>query len=127
MADSTLTQQDYKILFMPMNRVIEVSVKDLPYGDDGLPGSILDVALKHGIDIEHACGGECACATCHVIVREGLETCNQPSEDEEDRLDNAYDVKPKSRLACQCIPDGTKDIVVEIPLWNRNLASEGED
>ncbi|UCD28860.1 MAG: 2Fe-2S iron-sulfur cluster binding domain-containing protein [Planctomycetota bacterium] len=119
--------QNYKITFQPMNRTVEVDPADLPYGNHGLAGSILDIALKHGIQIEHACGGVCACSTCHVIIKQGFNACHRPTEDEEDKLDDAYGLKPQSRLACQCVPDGTKDIVVEIPEWNRNLAKEGED
>ncbi len=88
------------------------------------PGSILDVALGQGIEIDHACGGVCACSTCHVIVRTGLESCNEATEDEEDMLDNAPGLEPDSRLGCQCVPDGTVDVVVEIPDWNRNLVRE---
>jgi len=113
--DAPLPKQEYKITFLPMNCTVEVDPGDLPYGDHGLGGSILDIALKHGIDIEHACGGFCACSTCHVIVREGFEACNPPSEQEEDKLDSAYDQRPESRLACQCVPDGSDDLVVEIP------------
>ena len=58
------------------------------------------------------------------IVREGLETCNETSEDEEDMLDEAPGLTPNSRLACQCVPDGSKDLVVEIPAWNRNMVKE---
>ncbi len=103
---------------------IEVNPDALPDGHVGRPGSILNLALAHGLEIDHACGGVCACATCHVIVRQGLDTCNDPSDDEEDQLDEAAGVTPKSRLACQCVPNGTQDVVVEVPAWNRNLARE---
>ena len=115
----------FHITFLPSNRTVTINSRDLPYGHEGRPGSILDIALQHGIDIDHACGGVCACSTCHVIVREGLESCNPPGDEEEDQLDNAYGVTPQSRLACQCIPDGTRDLVIELPTWNRNLAREG--
>jgi 2Fe-2S ferredoxin len=103
---------------------VEVDPDELPYGRDGLPGSILDVALAHDVDIDHACGGVCACSTCHVILRAGEGSCGEASEDEEDQLDNAPGLELTSRLACQCVPDGTADVVVEIPGWNRNLVSE---
>jgi 2Fe-2S ferredoxin len=106
--------------------VIEVDPEKLPYNDHGLPGSLLEIALGHKISVDHACGGVCACSTCHVIVREGLDTCNESSDEEEDQLDEAYGVTANSRLACQCVPNGTKDIVVEVPRWNRNLAREGQ-
>jgi 2Fe-2S ferredoxin len=59
-----------------------------------------------------------------VIVREGLDSCNESSEGEDDQLDNAPGLTPQSRLACQCVPGGTQDLVVEVPNWNRNLARE---
>jgi 2Fe-2S ferredoxin len=104
--------------------VIEVDPAKIPYGHHGLPGSILDIALAHGIELDHACGGVCACATCHVVVRQGLESCNESTDDEEDQLDEAYDLTAQSRLGCQCVPDGSKDVVIEVPSWNRNLARE---
>lgn len=123
--DARLPTRKFRITFEPAGRAVEVDPADLPYGDHGLPGSILDVALHHGIELDHACGGVCACSTCHVIVREGLDSCGEPSENEEDQLDSAYGVTPRSRLACQCVPDGTVDLVVEVPDWNRNQVREG--
>ena len=106
-------------------RVIEVDSAQRPSSGTGEPGSILDIALELGIDIDHACGGVCACSTCHVVIKQGLETCNETTEAEEDQLDKAPGLTPQSRLACQCIPTGTKNLVVEIPSWNRNLVREG--
>jgi 2Fe-2S ferredoxin len=105
-------------------RRIEVDPARIPYGDHGLPGSILDICMAHGVELDHACGGVCACSTCHVVVKLGLEACNEPTDDEEDQLDEAYGLTAHSRLGCQCVPNGTKDVVVEIPAWNRNLARE---
>jgi len=123
-ADVGLPTRKYTITFQPMNVKVEVEPSDLPYGRDGLPGSILDVALENDIELDHACGGVVACSTCHVIVREGLETTNEATDDEEDQLDNAPGLEEQSRLGCQCVPDGSKDVVVEIPNWNRNLVRE---
>lgn len=123
-AGEGLPTRKYRVTFLPAGRTIEVDPAALPYGDHGRPGSILDIALHHGIDVDHACGGVCACSTCHVIVREGLKSCNEPDDEEEDQLDDAYGLTPQSRLACQCVPDGTTDLVVEIPTWNRNLVRE---
>jgi len=119
-----LPTRKYTITFQPLNKVVEVDPDELPLQRDGKPGAILDIALGNDIDLDHACGGVVACSTCHVIVRTGLETCNEATEDEEDMLDNAPGLEENSRLGCQCVPDGTRDIVVEIPGWNRNLVSE---
>jgi 2Fe-2S ferredoxin len=108
-----------------MNVTVEVDPEKLPYGDHGLPGSILDIALGSGVNLDHACGGVCACATCHVVVREGFQTLSEPTDEEQDQLDEAPGVKPTSRLACQAVPSGKADIVVEVPEWNRNLVQEG--
>lgn len=105
-------------------RQVEVDPTRIPYSRDGLPGSLLEIALGNGIEIDHACGGVCACSTCHIIVREGLESCNESTEAEEDQLDNAPGLTPRSRLACQTVPNGTRDVIVEVPGWNRNLVKE---
>ncbi len=119
-----LPGKSYTIRFLPMNAEVAVEPKELPYTREGLPGSILEIALGHGIEIDHACGGVSACSTCHVIVKEGLESCNAASEGEEDMLDNAPGLTLQSRLACQTVPDGSRDVVIEVPAWNRNLAKE---
>lgn len=118
-------KKPFRITFSNQNQTIEVDPNTPPFGT-GLPGSILDIALNAGIDIDHACGGVCACSTCHVYIRSGGKTCSAPTDNENDMLDLAPDVRPISRLACQCVPNGEEDIVVEIPSWNRNLAREGK-
>ena len=97
---------------------------DLPYERSGLPGSILDICEGHNIPLEHTCGGVLACSTCHVIVQQGMEACNEASDDELDQLESAPGLTYKSRLGCQCVPNGTRDVVVEIPRWNRNAVKE---
>lgn len=96
-----------------------------PYGRIGQDGSLLAIAEEAGVEINHSCGGVCACATCHVYVTKGLQSCPPPTEDEEDQLDEAPALTPESRLSCQCVPDGSCDVVVVIPRWNRNLVKEG--
>jgi 2Fe-2S ferredoxin len=81
--------------------------------------------MGHGVDIDHACGGVAACSTCHVIVKSGFESMVPADEQEEDMLDTAPGVTPRSRLACQAVARGTCDLVVEVPAWNRNHAKEG--
>jgi 2Fe-2S ferredoxin len=125
-AKVTPATQKYKITFQPSGRTIEVDPEKVPYGHNGLPGSILDVSEGFGLGLDHACGGVCACSTCHVIVHEGLDTCNEATDAELDELDMAPGITPKSRLGCQTVPNGTKDMVVEIPDWNKNWAKEHE-
>ena len=103
----------HKVTFMPLNVTVEVDDTDFPYGDHGKPGSILDIALKNNITLEHNCGGNCACTTCHVIVRAGAENLSEMAEDEEDKLDQAPGLTPYSRLGCQSVVTG--DVTVEIP------------
>jgi 2Fe-2S ferredoxin len=91
---------------------------------DAEPGTtILDAALAHGIELEHACEKSCACTTCHLIVREGFESLEDADEVEEDMLDKAWGLEPESRLGCQAVV-ADADLVVEIPKYNINLASE---
>lgn len=91
---------------------------------DAMPGtSICDALLENGIEIEHACEKSCACTTCHVVVREGLESLDPADELEEDMLDKAWGLEPASRLSCQAIIRN-HDLVVEIPKYTINLASE---
>lgn len=109
-----------------MNKTVEVDPSQAPFGGHGEDGSLLDIASGlAGIDIEHACGGVAACATCHVVVDKGFEACNEAEDQELDMLDNAPEVTLKSRLSCQCIPNGTEDLEVRVPDWNRNEVKEG--
>src|SRR2546427_12946802 len=84
-------------------RVIEFDPARAPFQHDGKPGSILDVLLAHGIHLEHACGGNCACTTCHVIVKGGGKALSEADESEEDLLDKAPGLTPTSRLRCQAV------------------------
>lgn len=97
----------------PEGKVIEVT-----------PGTtILDVALAHNIDIDHACEKSCSCTTCHVIIRHGFNSLTAPSDLENDMLDKAWGLEMESRLSCQTIV-GEVDLTVEIPRYTLNLASE---
>lgn len=88
------------------------------------PGTtICDAALNNDIEIEHACEKSCACTTCHVIVREGFDSLNESSEEEDDMLDKAWGLEPESRLACQAVV-GEEDLVVELPKYTINHAKE---
>ena len=75
--------------------------------------SILDAAEQCGATVGHACGGVCACSTCHVWVRKGLESLSEQEDAEADRLDQAFDVRANSRLSCQSLV-GSEDVDVDI-------------
>ena len=104
---------------------VDVDPAIYAHGHIGQDFSILDIATEADVEIEHSCGGVCACSTCHVKVRQGLQSCSKATEDEEDMLDTARDVDTDSRLGCQCVPNGSQDLVVLIPKWNKNLVKEG--
>ena len=88
------------------------------------PGAtVCDVALANGIDIEHACEKSCACTTCHVYIREGFDSLDESTEDEDDLLDKAWGLEPDSRLSCQAVV-GETDLVIEIPKYTINMVSE---
>ena len=114
-----------KVTFLPEGKTVEFESGKLPYDEHGKPESVLDVAINFGVQIEHACGGSCACTTCHVIVKQGDDNLspNPADDDELDRLDQAPGLTLHSRLACQAVVTG--DVTVEIPGWNRNYVSEG--
>ncbi len=108
-----------KIIFLPNEELCpEGLVVDAAEGE-----TILDVALKNDIDIEHACEKSCACTTCHVVVREGFDSLEESDELEDDMLDKAWGLEPESRLSCQaCVAD--EDLVVDIPKYTVNIVSE---
>ncbi|MBV9612704.1 MAG: 2Fe-2S iron-sulfur cluster binding domain-containing protein [Acidobacteriaceae bacterium] len=112
-----------RVTFLPENKTVEFESGKLPYADHGKRESILDVALNSGVHLEHACGGSCACTTCHVIVTQGEKNLSEADDDELDRLDMAAGLTLRSRLGCQAVVHG--DVSVEIPAWNRNYISEG--
>src|SRR5438094_2918057 len=82
---------------------VEFESGKLPYSHHGKPESFLDVAKNLDIPLEHACGGSCACTTCHVFIRQGAENLSEMQDDEADRLDTAWDLRPESRLGCQAV------------------------
>jgi 2Fe-2S ferredoxin len=85
--------------------------------------SVLEIAHRHGIDIEGACEGSLACSTCHVIVDpEWYEVLAEASEDEEDMLDLAFNLTKTSRLGCQIVITEELDgLTVQLPAATRNL------
>ena len=85
--------------------------------------SVLEIAHKHGVDIEGACEGSLACSTCHVIIDpEWYELLKEASEDEEDMLDLAFGLTATSRLGCQIIITEELDgLIVQLPASTRNM------
>lgn len=114
-----------QVTFLPQGKTVQFEHGNLPYKDHGKEQSILDVALNNGIALDHACGGNCACTTCHVWVKEGAENLTEMEDDEADRLDMAADLQLNSRLGCQAVITKPGKVVVEIPAWNRNYVQEG--
>ena len=97
-----------KITFLPDGETV-----DVPRGT-----TLLQAAQKAHAMVGSACGGNCACSTCHVYVREGFDSLSDVAENEEDILDKAFDVRPASRLSCQAKVGGD-DVVCEITRESR--------
>ena len=97
-----------KVTFLPDGNEIEVE-----------PGtSILQAAKRAHAQVGYACGGVCACSTCHVYVRAGVDSLSEQEENEMDILDKAFDVRSTSRLGCQS-KVGSDDVTVEITRESR--------
>ncbi|MBX3190094.1 MAG: 2Fe-2S iron-sulfur cluster binding domain-containing protein [Labilithrix sp.] len=86
------------------------------YGQAEVPvgTSILVAAQKIEAPEGYACGGVCACSTCHVYVHKGAELLSEKEDEEEDILDKAFDVRASSRLGCQSVIERDGEIEVEI-------------
>ncbi len=108
-----------QIIFLPHEEICpEGLIIEVEKGE-----TICDAALSNGIEIEHACEKSCACTTCHVYIREGMDSLNENTDDEDDLLDKAWGLEPDSRLSCQAIV-GDEDLVIEIPKYTINMVSE---
>lgn len=108
-----------QIIFLPHHEICpDGAVVEARKGE-----SICEAALRADVEIEHACEMACACTTCHVIVREGFDSLNAMDDLEADLLDKAWGLEPDSRLSCQAVV-GDEDLVVEIPRYTINHASE---
>lgn len=101
-------------------RIIDFDLAQAPFQHDGKPASILDIMLGHGLSLEHACGGNCACTTCHVVVRQGENDLSEAEESELDLLDKAPGLTPTSRLGCQAVIERDGEITVVIPRFTIN-------
>ena len=86
--------------------------------------NLLEVALMNGINVEHACGGVCACSTCHIYLESGGQNVSEATEAEEDRVEEAPGLQRNSRLSCQCVIQGDGPITLRVPSWNRNAVKE---
>jgi len=115
-----------RVTFLPEGKTVEFEFGTMPYEHHGEPMSILDVAENNDIFLDHACGGVCACSTCHVLIKTGASGLTEADDDELDRLDMAADQQLNSRLGCQAVITRPGDYVVEIPSWNRNYVTEGK-
>src|SRR3954462_8961025 len=107
-----------KVTFLPVNNAFdnhqpEPITVDVPAGI-----TILQAAQKAHAKVGFACGGNCACSTCHVYVKQGFDSLSDGEENEEATLDKAFDVKPVSRLGCQS-KIGDEDLVCEITRESR--------
>ncbi len=105
----------FTITFRPLNVTVEV-----PEGQ-----SILESCETYRIPLEHSCGGNCACSSCHVIIRDGLDRLSPPEDDELDQLDEAEGLTLTSRLGCQAKIYG--DVEVEIPLERQAVSASANE
>lgn len=98
-----------KIKLLPDNKVINY--------DPSEQKNMLELILDNGIHLDHACGGNAACSTCHIKIKKGMDEFNEIDEIEEDLIDFAENADLSSRLGCQCIlnEDTSEDIEIEIP------------
>jgi ferredoxin, 2Fe-2S len=115
-----------RVTFLPEGRTVEFAFDSLPYEGHGEPMSILDVAENFGVFLDHACGGVCACTTCHLHVKENMEGLSEASDKELDRLETAAGIELNSRLGCQAVIEKPGAYVVDVPKWNRNYVQEGK-
>ena len=106
-----------------VSQTVEFEHGTLEYSHHGLEESLLDIAKNLDVPLEHACGGSCACTTCHLVIRQGMRNLSEMEDNEADRLDTAWDLTTDSRLGCQAVIKG--DVVAEFPMYTRNYVQEG--
>jgi 2Fe-2S ferredoxin len=111
-----MAAEKIKVIFIENDKEIEI---------EALVGlSILEVAHSNNIDLEGACEGSLACATCHVILEENIyNKIEEPTEAEEDMLDLAFGLTHTSRLGCQIIlTKELEGIKIKLPSATRNIS-----
>ena len=86
-----------------MSKLVVTDREGKPHELDGTVGwSVMEIIRENNLPIQAACGGCCACATCHVYVEEEwLDRLEKPNQDENMMLDEAFEVRDNSRLSCQ--------------------------
>lgn len=104
-----------RIRFLPSGAEAEIGSLDADPDLACDAGAILQRALLAGVALDHTCGGMASCATCHCWIRAGADSLPAPAADELAMLERAVGRRPESRLACQAVPDGSADVVVEVP------------
>ncbi|KAI9892209.1 MAG: mitochondrial matrix iron-sulfur protein [Vezdaea aestivalis] len=90
----------------------------------GKGDNLLDIAQENDLEMEGACGGSCACSTCHVIVEDQVhyDKMPEPDDDENDMLDLAFGLTETSRLGCQVkVTPELDGMKVRLPAMTRNL------
>ena len=115
-----------RVTFLPEGKTVEFKFGTMPYDHHGKPMSFLDVTENYNVFLDHACGGVCACTTCHLLVKQGEAGISEADDDELDRMEKAPGLELSSRLGCQAVIQGPGTYVVEIPKWNINYVSEGK-
>src|ERR1700722_3353555 len=123
-SENTMGKDTVQVTFLPEGKTVQFEHGKMPYEYHGKEESILDVALNHHIKLDHACGGNNACTTCHIWVKEGAENLSPMDHDEAHRHDTAADLDLNSRRGCEAQITKPGKVVVERPAWNRNYVSE---
>ncbi len=102
-----------KLTLLNDGSVHEFTPGEFAYGGHGKPGSILDLAMHLGLPLDHVCGGNCSCTTCHIYVEAGMENLSNAEVDEQDFVGMADGNGENSRLGCQTLVRG--DVTIRIP------------
>jgi Ferredoxin len=124
-AQFTPATKKYKITFLPEGKVVEVDPEKVPLQPRRPAGQ--HPGHRHGARASPSTMPAAGCAPARRVTSSSTRAwrpVNEATDAELDQLDEAAGLTAKSRLGCQCVPDGTQDIVVEIPDWNRNYAKE---
>ncbi|MFP4106324.1 MAG: 2Fe-2S iron-sulfur cluster-binding protein [Phycisphaerae bacterium] len=103
----------YNLTFKPNDVRVEVDTETLPLSGIGKDGSILDIAMGNGVEIEHACGGTGVCGTCMVEIESGAENLSEAEPDEQEMLEQRGGDMSNPRLACMAVVKG--DVTVVVP------------